>query len=422
MKLFFMDVELRQLPSYRRFWRSQVLSFMANQILIMAFGWHIYALTHSALSLGYIGLVLFMPQLLLMLVVGQVADRYNRRRIVLTTQSLEFILSLILAIGSYTQQLTSEWIFACAFAVGTVRAFQGPAMQAMLPALIPLPLLPKAVSLSSASRQFATIAGPALGGLLFWGGSETVYASSALFFLLAALSMFRIQLPPDTRVREPVTRKTLLAGINFIRHRPVILGAISLDLFSVLLGGATALLPIYADTILHTGTLGLGLLRAAPAIGALAIALYLARRPIEEKIGKAMFAGVIGFGITTIIFAVSTSFWLSFGSLIVMGAADMVSVVIRSSLVQLETPHEMRGRVGAVNSIFIGASNQLGEFESGVTAAWVGVVPSVVLGGIGTLAIVAIWIKLFPELYHRNKLINDVDEINQAPKVLPSSI
>lgn len=269
MNWLFMDADLRQIAAYRRFWLSQTLSFMANQILMMAFGWHIYALTHSAVSLGYIGLVLFMPQLLLVLVVGQVADRYNRQRIVLISQSMECLLCLSLAVGSATGLLTSQWIFISAFAVGTVRAFQGPAMQAMLPTLIPLSLLSKAVSLSSASRQFATIAGPALGGILYLGGAETVYGSGALFFLLALMSMFGIKLPADSRVREPVTRQSLLAGIHFIRQRRIILGAISLDLFSVLLGGATALLPIYADTILHTGAFGLGLLRAAPAIGAL---------------------------------------------------------------------------------------------------------------------------------------------------------
>lgn len=394
--------ELSQNRSYTRFWFSQILSFMANQIVMMALGWHLYEITHSAMELGYLGLVLFLPQVLLVLVVGQVADRYNRRYIILITQSLEVVISLSLMSSTLMELASAQGIFIAAFAIGCVRAFQGPAMQAMLPNLVGLEHLPKAIALGSASRQFATIAGPALGGLLFIGGTAIVYCTSAMLFLAAFLQILTINYPQAPAANTPVTWDSLVAGIRFIWQRKVILGAISLDLFSVLLGGATALLPIYADSILHVGTWGLGLLRAGPAIGALVLAIYLARKPLEKNIGKIMFACVTTFGFCTIVFGLSEWFLLSLIALIILGGADMISVVIRSTLVQLQTPNDMRGRVGAVNSIFIGASNQLGEFESGVTAEWFGAVPAVVLGGVGTLAIVVMWIKIFPELYHWN--------------------
>jgi MFS family permease len=401
--LNFLDPSLASNKNYKRFWYSQILSFMANQIVMMALGWHLYTLTHSPLSLGYLGLVLFLPQVFLVLIVGQVADRYNRRKIILITQSLEAIISLTLCASVVFKIESAHWIFIAAFCIGSVRAFQGPALQALLPNLVGLDLLPKAIALGSASRQFATIAGPALGGLLFLGGTTFVYACSGLFFIVAFIQIFSIRFSQLAQQHAPVTREFLFAGIKFIWQRKVVLGAISLDLFSVLLGGATALLPIYAEQILHVGALGLGFLRGGPAIGALVLAIYLARYPLQKNAGRIMFICVGIFGVTTMIFGLSQWFLISLIALIVMGAADMVSVVIRSTLVQLQTPNEMRGRVGAVNSIFIGASNQLGEFESGVSAELLGVVPAVVLGGIGTLVIVAIWLKLFPELYEWGK-------------------
>lgn len=397
MKL--LDPELSQVKNYTYFLPSQALSFMANQIVMMALGWHLYTLTHSALSLGYLGLILFLPQVLLILVVGQVADRINRQKIILITQFLEASISITLAASVIFDFASSQFIFITAFCIGSVRAFQGPALQALLPNLVGLDLLPKAIALGSASRQFATIAGPALGGLLFLGGTSFVYAASGIIFLIAFSLIWRINFTEQTRSKTPINWQELTAGIQFIWHRKIVLGAISLDLFSVLLGGATALLPIYAEQILNVGAVGLGFLRAGPAIGALILAVYLSRNPLQKNMGRTMFICVTIFGISTLIFGLSEWFLLSMIALIVMGAADMVSVVIRSTLVQLQTPNEMRGRVGAVNSIFIGASNQLGEFESGVTAAWLGVVPAVVWGGIGTLAVVAIWLRLFPELY-----------------------
>jgi len=376
---------------------------MANQIVMMVLGWHVYQLTHSPLSLGYLGLVLFLPQVFLVLWVGQVADRYNRRKIILITQILEAAIACLLALSVLFEQVSPHWIFIAAFAIGSVRAFQGPALQALLPNLVGLELLPKAIALGSGSRQFATIAGPALGGLLFLGGTAFVYSVSSLLFLFAFSHIIAIRFQQQPQANTPVTWAFLVAGIRFIWQRKVILGAISLDLFSVLLGGATALLPIYAEQILHVGTWGLGLMRAGPAIGALVLAIYLARKPLRKNAGRMMFICVSIFGVTTLVFGLSQWFLVSFIALIIMGAADMVSVVIRSTLVQLQTPNEMRGRVGAVNSIFIGASNQLGEFESGLTAEFLGAVPAVIMGGIGTLIIVAIWLRLFPELYQWDK-------------------
>lgn len=404
MLSLFIPQDLRAIPNYPRYWFSQFISFMANQVLMMAFGWHVYTITNSALSLGYIGLMLFAPQMLLVLAVGHIADRYNRRTIVMITQTLECLVAASLALASFYQIESEKLIFAAAFCIGSIRAFQGPALQAMLPGLIPLDSLPKAIALGSASRQFATIAGPALGGVLFFGGNTFVYAASAIFFALALSSMLRIRYRQAAEPRRPVDWDTLFAGVKFIWRRPVILGAISLDLFSVLIGSATALFPIYAEHILNTGSWGLGLLRAGPAVGALILAIYIARFPLREKVGRTMFAGVAVFGLTTIVFGLSQWFWLSFTMLVVMGAADMISVVVRSSLVQLQTPDEMRGRVGAVNSIFIGASNQLGDFESGVVAEFFGTVPAVVAGGIGTLLVVALWIRMFPDLYRWNRL------------------
>jgi len=277
-------------------------------------------------------------------------------------------------------------------------------MQALLPSLVPAAILSRAMAAGSSASMTAMIVGPALGGFLYVAGAGTVYGVAALLFLGAALLMWQVKLERAPVAREPATLKTVFAGISFIRHRPVVLGAISLDLFAVLLGGATALLPVFARDILHTGPWGLGLLRAAPAVGALGMGLWLARKPITRRAGHIMFGSVAGFGLATLVFAVSTSFTLSLAALLALGALDMVSMVIRAALVQLETPDSMRGRVSAVNAIFINTSNQLGEFESGITAAWWGAVPATVVGGIGTLVAVALWMWWFPALRERERL------------------
>jgi len=374
-------------------------SIAAFQMQGVAVGWQIYAITGSAWYLGLVGLAQFLPMFLLTLLVGHVADRFDRRRVASVCQIVEGLAAALLAIGSFSGWLTKENILVIVFVAGAARAFEGPAMQAMVPSLVPPHMIPRAVAWSAAALQIASILGPALGGFLYALGSTTVYATTSALFLAASIFIAVIRLSVTTkRQKGPLTLQALFAGITFIRCRPTILGAISLDLFAVLLGGATALLPIYARDILITGPWGLGLLRSAPGVGALAMSFYLASHPLRHRVGKIMFAAVGVFGAATIVFAISTSFFLSLFTLVILGAADVISVVIRAALVQIQTPDEMRGRVGAVNSMFIGTSNQLGEFESGATAAWFGAVPAVLIGGIGTIIVVLLWMRLFPQL------------------------
>jgi MFS family permease len=390
--------------SFRYFFLSRVATTLSNQMLMVIVGWQMYDITRSAWYLGLVGLVQFVPALALSLVVGQVADRYDRRRILmgcLTAQAGMAGLLLAATLGGWAGR---DVILFAALGLGTAKAFQMPTQQALLPMLVPLPALPKALAINSTGTQFATIVGPAIGGFLYVAGAAGVYGTCAAISLFAAAMIYLTRHEPVRIVREPVTLASVFAGIRFICRREAVLGAISLDLFAVLFGGATALLPIFARDVLHTGSWGLGLLRSAPAVGALLVSLRLARRPIQRRVGKLMFGAVALYGLATLVFALSRSFPLSLAALALTGAFDMVSVVVRQSLVQLETPNEMRGRVSAVNSIFIGASNQLGEFESGVTAGWLGAVPSVALGGVTTVLIVALWIKLFPSLARRERL------------------
>jgi MFS family permease len=387
------------------FFCARWASISAFQMQGVAVGWQIYALTGSAWYLGLVGLVQFLPMFLLTLVVGHVADRFDRRIVARICQTVEGLAAGALAIGSFGGWLGKEWILAIAFTAGAARAFEGPAMQAMVPALVPPLLIPRAVAWSAAALQIASILGPALGGLLYGFGPTTVYVTTSFLFLAASAFIALIRTAPaPPREREPMSLGSLFAGITFIRNRPVILGAVSLDLFAVLLGGATALLPVYARDILITGPWGLGLLRSAPGMGALAISFYLVRHPLRHRVGRIMFTAVGVFGIATIVFAVSTSFILSFITLVILGAADVISVVIRAALVQIRTPDEMRGRVSAVNSMFIGTSNQLGEFESGATAALFGTVPAVLIGGIGTIVVVLLWMRIFPQLLRTESL------------------
>ncbi len=380
------------------FWFARVFSTVAFQIQAVAVGWQMYALTGKAFYLGLVGLAQFLPMFALTLAVGHVADRYDRRTIVRICQLLEALATALLAAASFTGRLSKENILVIVSVIGAARAFEGPSMQSLMPALVSAELFPRAAAWSASATQVATIVGPAIGGLLYALSPAGVFAVAGGLFLGASALVSMIMVDRAPPKRESATLKSVFAGIAFIRGRQSILGASSLDLFAVLLGGATALLPIYAKDILHTGSWGLGLLRSAPALGALSMSLFMARRPLRRKVGRTMFVAVAVFGLATIVFAVSTSFALSLGALVFLGAADVVSVVVRSSLVQLRTPDEMRGRVSAVNSMFIGTSNQLGEFESGLTAAWFGTVPAVLIGGLGTLAVVAVWVRLFPEL------------------------
>ncbi|MBC3435247.1 MFS transporter [Pseudomonas sp. BW16M2] len=397
---------LRHHRPFLAFWLARVFTASGFQMLTVAIGWHLYQLTGNVLDLGLVGLVEFAPRVLFMLHTGHVADRYDRRKVAALCQTLQALIALALAVGSFTDNVSRELIFVLAFLLGAARSFEMPATQALLPNVVPPGLFPRAVAASASASQAATIVAPAVGGLLYALGSTWVYGPTVALYLIACL----LTLSLDARRQQPQPGRanldSLLAGIRFIRSRPDILGAISLDLFAVLLGGATALLPVFAKDILLTGAWGLGLLRSAPAVGALLMSLWLARFPVERKVGLTMFTAVGIFGVATIAFGLSTSFWFSLAVLVVLGAADMISMVIRSAFVQLETPDEMRGRVSAVNGLFIGASNQLGEFESGVTAHWFGTVPAVVLGGVSTLVVTGVWMKLFPTLTHRDRMHN----------------
>jgi len=387
------------------FWLGRVFTSMANNMLAVAVGWQMYDLTHSAMDLGLVGLVQFAPALLFTLLVGHVADRYDRRKIITLCLALQTALIGVLIVSTHHHWISRDLILLCSFFIGTAKAFQMPTTQALAPLVVPAEVLPRALALSSSGVQFAIIVGPAFGGFLYAAGANTVYALCGTLSIISACCFFSVRIERQAVSREPVTLRSIFAGLDFIWHRKAVLGAISLDLFAVLLGGATALLPIFARDILLVGPLGLGLLRSAPAVGALLTSIWLARNPIQRRVGKVMFAAVATYGLATLVFAFSKLFLLSLVALAIAGSADMISVVIRQSLVQLETPDDMRGRVSAVNSIFIGASNQLGEFESGTTAAWWGAVASVAVGGIGTLLVVAAWMKHFPELVRRERLV-----------------
>lgn len=374
-------------------------SLLAAQIQTVAVGAQIYALTHNPLDLGLVGLSQFVPFLAFVLPAGHLADRYDRRRIVAACLGLEWLCSVALAILS-GRGLTSAWpVFAVMMPFGMARAVMAPSSQALLPNLVPKERFARAVGLNSSLWQFTTIVGPAVGGMLYAACGPTVaYAVTAALMLVALLASLVMTSPPQARLANATTWRSLLEGLTFVWRRRPVLGAISLDLFAVLFGGAVALLPAYATDVLAVGPQGLGWLRAAPGLGAAVMGAVLTARPIHRHAGVAMFGGVALFGVATVAFGLSRNFTLSLCLLAVLGAADMVSVFVRHLLVQLETPDDLRGRVGAVSSMFVGASNELGEFESGLTAAWWGLVPSVVVGGVLTLGVVALWVVLFPAL------------------------
>ena len=397
-------LSLASFPSFIRFWAGRVAGTTGNQMVMVAVGWQMYDLTHSAWNLGLVGLFQFVPALALALVSGHMADRHDRRHIVALAMTLQLFAALALLLATHEGWISRDLILGVSLLLGVARSFQMTAQQALTPLLVPASILARAMAFSSSGNQAAVICGPALGGFLYAAGAGVVYAVCAGLFVLGASLVWSARYDHKPVPRVPVTMDTLLAGVRFIRAKPVVLGAISLDLFAVLLGGAVALLPIYARDILHVGPEGLGLLRGAPAIGALLMSLVLARWTIRSRAGSLLFSCVAVFGVTTIVFGLSHWFWLSMVALFINGAVDMVSVVVRQTLVQLDTPDEMRGRVSAVNSIFIGASNQLGEFESGATAALFGPVGAVVLGGAGTLLVVGLWMRWYPELRHRRSL------------------
>jgi hypothetical protein len=379
----------------------------ASQILLLAIGWHMYQLTGSAWDLGLVGLLQFAPAVLATLPAGHAADRFHRVRIVQVCQGVQACVALLLMAASLGAWDSRLLLFATSVALGAIRPLQMAASQSLIPSVVPLELLPRATAFSAAALQAAIIAGPAIGGVMFAGGLGLVYGSCGTLFLIATVVMLGVRYEHSPAPREPVTMQSVLAGLSFIRHNRILLGAVTLDMFAVLLGGATALLPIFAQDILHVGPEGLGMLRAAPAVGALIVATILARKAMTRRVGIKLLVAVAVFGVCMIVFGLSRNFWLSMLALACSGGADMVSVVVRQTLVQMETPDAMRGRVAAVNSLFIGASNQLGEFESGATAALMGPVASVVVGGIGTVMVAVAWTRLFRGLAQRDRFTAD---------------
>ena len=389
-----------QYPNFRYYMASRFVIKLGLEIQTVAVAWQIYTLTERPLDLGLVGLSQFLPGMLLFLVAGHVADRYPRQRI-LQICYFGFAVCSLLLFGLALRGLDSTFPVYCVLVVnGIVRAFNAPAAQAFLPILVPKHHFTNAVTWTSSLFQLATVTGPMIGGLIYgWAGrSAEAFACAGVAALLGFASISLIRLKPAGRLHKAVSLETVLEGIHYIFRNKLVLGAMSLDMFAVLLGGAVALMPVFAREVLFVGPEWLGILRAAPGAGAAVMALLLAFHPLRKRAGAIMLWCVFIFGIATIVFGLSHSRLLSLGALVVLGAADMVSVIVRHSLVQLATPDEMRGRVSAVNVMFIQASNELGEFESGVTAEWFGAVPAVILGGVGTLVIVAIWAHLFPAL------------------------
>ena len=390
---------------YLRFWGARIFTAAANQMLSVAVAWHIYQLTGSAMDLGLVGLFQFLPRIFLTAMAGNMADSYDRKTLALASQVVQAIVLAALLILTLIHAIDRHWIFALVCVSGAARTFEMPATSSLLPSLVPARLLGRAIAMNASAIQAAFIIGPALAGMLFVMGDSVVYGVTLLLFIGAMIGYSAI--PAATHERKPIAGgewEKFVDGLRFIRAQRIVLGAISLDLFAVLFGGATALMPILANELLHTGPWGLGLMRSAPAMGALLMSALLTRVPLQKNVGRVMFTSVAIYAVATVGFGLSSSLWLSLLLLAILGAADMVSVVIRSSLVQLQTPDHMRGRVSAVNSIFIGASNQLGEFESGLTAAWFGAVPAVILGGVCSLAITVLWMRWFPLLVKADRL------------------
>ena len=401
---------------FRRYQLARGVAILGAEAQSVAVAWQVYSITHRALDLGYTGLALFLPGLFFLLPAGHVADRFDRRQIILVCYCLQILCTTALLLLARSDVHQIYPIYAVLLLIGTGRAFSGPASSALIPHLVPEAHFVNAVTWGSAIFQFANVTGPALGGLLFtlpllkWmPGTRMEGAGIVYVFTLFTLGWFLVlvgslNVRPGRMEHRDISLKVILAGFQYVRRAPMLLGSLSLDLFVVLLGGAVALMPIFAHDILHQGPRGLGMLRAAPAIGALAMSIALARFPQRRHAGRRLFVSVAVFGVATVIFGLSRTLWLSLAALAVAGAADMISVIIRGSLLQLATPPEMRGRVSAVNSLFIGASNELGEFESGLTAQWLGAKAATIAGGLGALAVAGLWAVLFPNLRHADEL------------------
>jgi MFS family permease len=390
---------LRNHRPFALYWVSRVSSTIALQMQAVAVAWQMYDITHNPLDLGLVGLTQFIPAALFVLVAGHVADRYDRRTIVRICQTISALASATLAIGTAGGWMTRETLLAVVFVTGSARAFEQTTLTTLLPGIVPLPLLSRATAAAASATQIAVIGGPAMGGLLYAVNPILVYALCCTLYLTSSVLIGRVKVERNANSREPISLAVLFAGFRYIRHNPVILGVISLDLFAVILGGIYALLPVFARDIFHAGPWGLGLLRASPGVGALMAAVLLAHRPLRRRVGRIMFGAVAAYGVAIVIFALSHSILLSMGLLAVLGAADMVSVVIRMTLIQIETTDDMRGRVIAVNSLFVIASNQLGDFRAGLMAAWLGTIPAVMVGGAGALLVALMGRKVFAQLY-----------------------
>lgn len=414
---------------FRFFAISRLLAVIGWQMQSVAVSWQIYAMTHKPIHLGYIGLVQFLPNAAFALLTGHVADRFDRRQIVRVCQGLIVLCSLTLALLTLGGVNQIGWFFLVMFLIGTAFAFQSPASQALVPLIVGPEHLSNAVTWNNSIWHLATIVGPGLGGLFYWlgdhyraalGGPAIVYITGATLILGALVATTLMRVRTGGLEKSSVSWETVMAGVHYVFQNKVILGCISLDLFAVLLGGAVALLPVYAHDILKVESWGLGLMRGAPAIGAMLTALLVTHLPPMRRAGATMLWCVAGFGLATVIFGLSRSFPLSLACLLLMGCFDMVSVIVRHTLVQTLTPKEMLGRVSAVNMVFIGASNELGEFESGVTAKWWGAVPAVIFGGIGTIAVVALWAWMFPAMRRIGRLDHEVHPSHTAPEQLPA--
>lgn len=390
--------------AFQLYCASRVASLVAMQIEAVAVGWQLYALTGSVLDLGLAGLVTFVPALLLTIPAGSLVDRLPRQRVLACALGFKALCMLVLALASWQGWIGREVIFVLSALLGCARAFEMPAHSALLAHTVPPALLPAGVAWSSMATQGGIIVGPALGGLVYLAGAHIAHACSALAGLAATVLIAAIRTRPVAHASGPGGLAFLFGGLRFIRGQPVVLGAMSLDMVSILLGGAAAMLPVYASDILHTDAGGVGLLRAAEGIGSLLAALVLVRFPLRRRVGRLMFATVMAFGAATALFALSRTFWLSFAALLLSGAAEMVTIIIRTSLIQIDTPDAMRGRVGAVGGLSIGASRQLGDFRAGAMAAAIGVVPAVLAGGIGSIVVALVWMRLFPALARRDAL------------------
>ena len=418
---------------FRRYQWARGVAVLGAEAQSVAVAWQVYSITHRPLDLGYTGLALFLPSLLFLLAAGHVADRFDRRRILLLFYGLQMVCSMVLVAMAHRGSQSVYPIYAVLFLIGTGRAFAGPAGTSLIPQLVPEKHFVNAVTWGGAIFQFANVTGPAIGGLLFtlplarllsrWGleGAGIVYVFNVAALVWFLVLVGSLHTRPGRMEQRATSWKVVLAGFQYVSRSSMLLGALSLDLFVMLLGGAVALMPIFALEILHAGPVGLGMLRAAPAVGAVAMSLLLARFPLHRRAGRSLFIAVALFGVATVVFGLSRSMWVSLAALAISGAADSVSVVIRGTLVQLATPPEMRGRVSAVNSLFIGASNELGAFESGLTAQWWGAVRATMVGGLGALAVAGLWAALFPGLRRADELTAEALRALAAPRDTPPS-